>query len=243
MKYFILCLLVVLLFSNCKKDPKKNADCRLGQTSYYNNAVLTNFLKYEYDDLGRIKTIDDRDLNAIATYSYFPDSVVAISSKYRRVYFLKNGLADSSSLIWFNPPENFKQFYKYQYNAEGYLVCEREIFTQVYNGNTIADTSSTTYTISNGNLIKAVQSPSGDEISFEYSNELRPLNNHDLPNSFKFSFLGKPSKNLPNKTLMNGVLLYPMIYEYDNNGNISKFTAAYTSPGPTYSLEYTYACD
>ena len=243
MKYLISFLLIVLLFLNCKKNKDNNADCRLKQTSYYNGTALTNSLKYEYDDLGRIKTITDADLNATTTYNYFPDSVVAISSKYKQVYFLKNALADSSSLIWFNPPSNFKYFYKYYHNAEGYVVSEREIFSRVQNGNTIVDTLSSTYTISNGNLVKAVQSPSGDEISFEYSTELRPPNNQDLPNSFKFPFLGKPSKNLPNKTLMNGGLLYTMTYEHDINENISKFIAAYASPGPTYSIQYVYTCN
>jgi len=84
--------------------------------------------------------------------------------------------------------------------------------------------------------------PSGDEIIFEYRDDLRPTNNFDLPvGSSKFSFLGKPSKNLPSKALRNGGTVYTMTYEYDDKGNISKYIASYGSPGLVYSYGYSYS--
>ena len=241
MKYVLACLLIILLLANCKKNA---SDCRLSRTDLFNGTTVFKSFIYEYDDFGRIQKITEQNPSVATVYRYYTDSVVALSNRDKHVYFLKNGLADTSSLTTLNHPFLSKYFYTYQYNSEGHLVSDRQIITELVNGNTIVDTIWHVYTILNDNLVKAVEMPSGDEIIFEYRDDLRPTNNFDLPvGSSKFSFLGKPSKNLPSKALRNGGTVYTMTYEYDDKGNISKYIASYGSPGLVYSYGYSYSCD
>ena len=194
MKSFILTAVTILLFTNCKKDID-NSNCKLEQKSY---GALGNLYKYEYDAMNRISKITLIHYSGaifITVLTYYPDSVIAFSGFERQVYFLNNnGLADSSNLVSpIGSPTQIK--YKYTYNAEGQLIKQNEIFSHFSSGNTIFDTTIKTYTVANGNLVKATSTQSPDDITYEYFTDLRPSNNFELlTENDKFSFL--QSKNI-----------------------------------------------
>lgn len=246
MKPFVLTIFTILLLINCKKD-SDNANCKLEQKTSYSNGTVSSSFKYEYDDMNRIKKIAPTyGGSGMATnFTYYPDSIVALSNFQRQTYFLgTNGLADTSSLIVLGSAEQLKFYYTYTYNAEGYLVNEREIFSQLHNGNTILDTIVNTYTITNGNLVKINSTQTPDDLTFEYSAELRPANNIELmAETGRFPFLGKQSKNLVSKMYVNGMPSYDASYEKDKKGNIIKQTQRNSTSGQSSMVEYTYTCN
>ena len=246
MKSFILAISTSLFLISCKKNVDNNNNCKLAQKNDYSSGTISSSYLYEYDDMNRVKKITNtyNSTSIVTNFTYSPDSVVALSNN-RHTYFLNNnGLADSSALIVPGSPEQIKLYYKYTYNSAGYLVSERQIFSQVYNGNIILDTTIISYTIANGNLVKITDSQSTDETTFEYSNQLRPDNNFELtaqPN--KFSFLGTSSKNLLSKVLIGSSISAEVSYEKDKKGNIIKQTNRNSTNGQIAIIEYLYLCN
>ena len=245
MKPIILTAFTFLLLTNCKKDID-NSNCKLEQKSY---GPLGNSYKYEYDAMNRINTITFTHYSGvifITGFTYYPDSIVASSGLERQTYFLNNnGLADSSIKTFpLGIPEQLKFYYKYTYNSEGQLINEREIFSQFNNGNTILDTNVHTYTVTGGNLVRVTNTKSSDDITYEYSTELRPANNFELMRETdKFPFIGKSSKNLVRKIFFNGVLNDEVSYEKDKKGNITRQTQRNPTNGQTTIIEYLYSCN
>ena len=245
MKPFILSAFIILLFTNCKKDID-GSNCKLEMRSY---GALGNSYKYGYDAMNKISKITLTHYSGatmVTDFTYYPDSVVKSSAFERQVYFLNNnGLADSSSVM-FPPgsPEQIKFYYKYIYNAEGYLINEKQIFSQFHNGNTILDTTVTTYTVANGNLVRTQSTQHTEDLTYEYSTEPRPANNLELmAETDKFPFLGKPSKNLVTKFFINGVLESEVFYVRDKKGNIIKQSQRNPTNGTTTIVDFTYLCN
>ena len=223
--------------SACNKD--KKASCLLIQmkTSSGPNSYSIN---YEYDDQRRIKRSTDDQ--GITEYQYFKDSVVRIKPYSRTVYYLNSaGLADSSKERFTNSNPNQLAFdSRYTYNAEGYLIEHREIFSQFYSGSIHKDTSYRLLTISNGNIIKERYSNSLDELNYEYSSY--KLENY-LTSDGTYPFLGKSSKNLVSKsTIQNGTESITYTYKFDLHGNVTSVSKQWKTLGTTIK-NFTYSCN
>jgi hypothetical protein len=238
----------IFILVACKKD-NDNSNCKLSNATYYNASnTITSNQKYDYDATGRIIKITELNSNTVSSYSYYPDSVVMkVNNSIPTVYYLgSNGLADSAFTNYIGSPELLKSYYKYTYNSEGFLTEERHIFSQLFNGNILLDTSYTTFTIANGNIVKISGTQMSEDEVYEYSSELSPSNNPTLSPWFgsRVSFLGKASKNLLSKTKnQSGVVLSEISYQSDKRQNIIKTTSKTISNGETSSIVYTYSCN
>ena len=237
MKISIFVLGLMIFISACNKD--KKASCLLIQMT--TNAGPNGYLiTYEYDDQRRIKRSTDE--YGIAEYQYFKDSVVIVKPSSRTVYYLNSaGLADSSKLRFIGSnPNQLAHDSRYTYNAEGFLIEHREIFSQFYNGSTHKDTSYRLFTILNGNIIKERPFDSSDELNYEYSSY--KLENY-LTSEGTHPFLGKSSRNLVTKsTLQDGTINATYSYKFDFHGNVTSVSKQLKTGG-AYTSNFTYSCN
>ncbi len=240
MKFFYAFIFSCFLFSSCKKNNDAGV-CRVSLVRSFTNGTLYNTANYEYDD-GRIKKISNSNANSplSITFSYFSDSIVVSQNDMRTVYFLNNaGLATSAKTYFSVNPDGFQFDYVYTYNTEGYLIQEREIFSQIYYGNVVRDTNFTNYTVLNGNIIKETATNSTEE-QFEYSQTRMPENDVAL-NPFPShmgKFLGKSPINLISKSKNpNGNEADPYSYSFDPGGKVKILTVG------TSRNEFSYQCN
>jgi YD repeat-containing protein len=233
-KQFLI-LLAIFAYS-CEKD--KNQNCTIVKIVSTYNGNPTSILNYEYDDQGRIKRITDSQ-GSTTEFQYLKDSIVTLQPNTRSVYYLNNsGYADSSKVRYTVNPNQLALDNKYTYNSDGFLIEERTIFSQFYNGSILKDTSYNRFTIANGNIIKA-QYPNSPEILYEYSSQEAK---HYLVNLSQLPFLGKSSKNLILKTLYsNGATQSSFTYQFDGDGNVSRSTESF--PNASSIRDFTYSCD
>lgn len=242
----VLPFLLLLSFSGCKK--KNSGDCEFVQTDFYYNGTKQQFNTYSYDDKGRISQflIHQAPKNDTVTYRYYADSIVLDYGASYAVYFLRpDGLASGGYLNLKVNPDQLYSEYKFTYNAEGYLVEFRDIFSQLYLGSIIKDTTYYYYTISGGNVVKETGNRSG-ELNFEYNTQLNDTRIPDL-SSFPFRtgpFMGKRSRNLVSVIKDNtGARLSSFTYITDNSGKIiEKQIVPYIATN-TASEKYIYNCN
>src|SRR5688500_1313554 len=142
MRILLPAFILLLLLTACKKNEDQN-NCILNKVELSSNNTTQTYT-YEYDAQGRISKI------GIRNFEYITDSVVITECNIREAYLLDNkGLAISSRKTFLANPDGLQEDYLYTYNAEGYLVKERSIFSQVYNGDILRDTAFNYYTILN----------------------------------------------------------------------------------------------
>jgi len=237
---FIFCLLVLLTACN-----KKNtySICDLTQVEIISDGSPTTFINYQYDANGRIKRVITGP--GADVYEYFTDSVVVISaatgppSSGRMTYSINSAGLATTARLTFNPNPNSLQIdYLYNYDAAGYLISEREIFSQLYNGVIIRDTTFRNYTVANGDIIKKTETNSTD-IIYEYSADVMP-DNVPMLNPFpsrEGSFLGKHPVHL----VSNGEGNYS--YSFDRGKKVSEKKATYPGSNSTQRMLFHYACD
>jgi len=234
--FFIFCC---ALFS-CKKQGSR--DCKL--ISIQGQLPIAGITKtYEYDDNGRIvKTVTPSITEAV---KYYPDSITITDRYLLSTYYLNSsGLATSSKITYTIPiPGEIGWDNDYSYNADGYLIQARNIFSRMENGNLVKDTGFITFTIVNGNITEYWN---GNVLvnTYEYTTleakENMAFTTHPL---YQWPFLGKASKNLMSR--MTGLPQGPSTFDYvfDGEKNIierKEFRSG--SPGAAI-LYYTYQCD
>jgi len=245
MKYYPLLFLLIVL--SCKK--KDAANCRYTQSESYFNGVKQNSIAYSYDGQGRISRYItyQSPKNDTATYRYTGDSVVIDYGNIFSVYYLAaGGLATHSyTTLKTNNPNAIRDDQTYTYNANGYLVAQRFIFSQLYLGNIIRDTQYYYFDIAGGNVVKAYGSNMTD-ILYEYSGE--PMDSR-IPELNTFpsrigAFLGKAPVNLI--AVMKDAAGTPFVsYTYVRNkeGRITEkqVTQHFSTDKPREV--YNYTCD
>lgn len=238
--------ILVVAFSACKK--KRTETCQFNQTDFYYNGSRQSYSTYSFDDRGRISQyiMHQAPTNDTMTYRYTTDSVVVDYGGSYAVYFLRpDGLASHGYLnLKVNPNQLYNE-YTFTYDAEGYLVQSRDIFSQLYLGSILKDTAYYYYTISNGNLVKET-SNRADELNFEYNTQLNDPNIPDLSmHPFRLGpFMGKRSRNLVSAIKDNtGTRLSSFTYVIDNSGKILEKKIVPFIATNTASEKYNYNCD
>lgn len=245
MRILLPTLILSLLLIACKKNKDQN-NCILDKVELSsNNSTQTD--TYEYDTQGRISKIINT-FSGIRHFEYFTDSVVITTNNIREVYLLDSkGLAISSKTTFFPNPNSLQDDYLYSYNADGYLIEERHIFSQVYNGDVLRDTAFNYYTILNGNVVVNNYTKAAQPMYIEYSSDLLSQNNPAF-NPFKSglgTFLGKPPRNLMSKIkAQNGDITLDITYSIDSFGKVTAATRTYaTNPTTIEKNRFYYHCD
>jgi hypothetical protein len=245
MRILLPAFILFLLLTACKKNEEKN-NCTLSKIELSSNNVV-QMDTYEHDAQGRISKITSTS-SGFRHFEYFTDSVVIAGNNKREVYLLDNrGLAISSRTTFFPNPNGLQEDYLYTYNVEGYLIEERCIFSQVYNGDILRDTAFNYYTILNGNVIMSNYTKATHPVYIEYSSDLLFQNNPVL-NPFKSgmgSFLGKPLHNLiSNLKDQDGNAISNTTYSIDPTGKVTATTHSYaTNPVTTQKNKFYYDCN
>jgi YD repeat-containing protein len=226
---------ILALFANCNKD--KISDCRL--ISLQNSSTGTQ-VKYGYDGQGRIIKVSDGTL--ITTLDYFKDSVVLSDGT---TYFLNSAGLATSSKLKFKSPELLSLEGDYTYDNEGYLIKVQQVFSQLYNGNILRDTSILNFTIQNGNIVKQTNSQGNFETFYEYSSKEHRQNSAFTMNIFSpWPFLGKSSKNLVSTAKDGqGNVIYAAKYSFDSKGNLAKRIMTSPNNAVSGSIQYNYQCN
>ena len=240
---------VLLVFTACNKKNTYSI-CHMTQMEIFPNNSPSFIISYQYDAAGRIKKVISGTYTNI--YDYFADSVVIVmttstlpSASTRTTYFLNSaGIATSSKRI-FNPnPNSLQNDDVYGYDAAGYLINERSIFTQVYYGTTLRDTTFRTYTVLNGDIIKKTETNSIDML-YGYSSDAMPDNVQYL-NPFPSrdgSFLGRHVAHLITRADATATGDGGISYSFDQGKKVSEMRS--TGPGSTINqrVVFHYACD
>jgi len=212
------------------------------QVEIISDGAPTTSVNYQFDANGRIKRMMAKDWTDV--YDYFTDSVVimgstALSGTVRTTYFLNSaGLAVSAKRIFIPNPNSLQDDYLYTYDAAGYLISEREIFSQLYNGNILRDTTFRTYTVTNGDIIKKTETNATDQM-FEYSADVMP-DNVPMLNPFpsrEGSFLGRHPIHLVSKSDAN------YSYSFDRGKKVSERKSSYPGGNSNQRMLFHYACD
>jgi hypothetical protein len=249
MRNSLLGLCLILLFVACTKNSEKNNQQPVLIDVYWDGA-LQSIAHLEYDNLQRIKKItntsaatNNQQYEYISTYDYYSDSVVVVGPNTRTTYLLSNtGLANSAVKNFIENPHGLGFDYTYIYDANGYLIQKREIFSQVAGGNLVMDTSFFYYTIANGNVTKESGTQSTDR-NFEYSSTPTRGNIDAFTTLGAEPFLGKTSVNLVSTTKDNsGQVTSTYDYDFDFKGRIKSKTIHQTAPGDK-PMKYVYHYD
>ncbi len=245
MKKILWIPLLSLALAACVKD-KQEGECRLSHYRNYGNQGMPGAdLSLHYNSEGQI-TVMERPSGLQSQISYFTDSVVSIEGLNHTTYFLNAaGLADSSKTRYSEPnPNLLSHAAYYSYNSDGYLVFSRSIFSQLFNGSIIKDTTEHSYTVSSGNVTS--MKTGTHEIRFIYSDKIAK-NNPFLP-PFRavhtgLSIMGKNSLNLvAREETPSGEVLTSYDYQLHGNGNVTRLFQTY-SVGHRRFHEYVYDCD
>ena len=235
-------LFILIFLVGCHKN--KAFDCSIVSVQ---DVKSNNIINYQYDNNQRLtklssSTYPPQDINSII---YFADSVVAFDNTSTSTYYLNNAGLATTSQTNISGPNNLSFTDFYTYNNEGYLTNVIEIFSQLYNGNIIKDTTFFNFTIQNGNIVKEqiIKNGNVDEENYDFINvEAKANISYLLKPFYKYQFLGKPSKNLVSTVKdKNGNLSYSVSYQFDGLGNISQTTTG-NSTGTTI-LHYNYQCN
>jgi hypothetical protein len=243
MRILLFASCLCILFAGCNKKNTYSI-CDMTQVEIINEGSPTAFINYQYDAAGRVKKVfygagtDD--------YAYFPDSVVVTTTSSnippgygRMTYFLNSAGLATSAKRTFNPNPNGIQFDDvYTYDAAGYLIAERSIFSQLYNGNILRDTTYRTYTVMNGDIVKKTETNSTDVV-YEYSADAMPDNIPYLNNfpSREGSFLGKHPVHLMSKGEGSNS------YSFDRGKKVSQMNVTFQGTTTTTKVLFHYACD
>jgi hypothetical protein len=248
MKALLSFVLLLFIIVGCKKN-RNYGSCRMTQLQNFDNGIMVSAVTYEYDVQGRIKKINQAN-SYINTYDYFADSVVLIGTSQQRgssrtTYFLNSSGQAISAKTSLNPNPYGLQFDNlYTYNSDGYLIAEREIFSQVYNGNILRDTFYTNYTIVNGNVTKATRTNSPD-FTYQYTGNILPDNIPGL-NPFpsrEGSFKGKHPNNLVSNVISGGNT-DNYSYSFDRRGNVSELKVSSAGlPSTIRKTVFHYDCN
>jgi hypothetical protein len=234
MRRFFILVFISGLLTNCSKD--KASDCRLVSLQYSNSSSL---VKYGYDAQGRIIKVANG--TSIITLDYFKDSVVTSDGI---TYFLNSAGLAVSSKVKFNSPELLSLEGNYAYDNEGYLIKVQEVFSQLYNGNILRDTTLQSFTVQNGNIVKQTNSHGTTEY-FEYSSKEARQNSAFAMNVFSpWPFLGRSSKNLVS-TVKNGQgnVMYEAQYFFDSKGNLSNRILSSPDNSISGTMQFNYQCN
>ena len=233
-------LFILIFLVSCHKN--KDFNCSVVSVQDVKSNSITN---YQYDNNQRVTKVTSSTSPVISSIIYFADSVVESDNTSTSTYYLNNaGLATASQTNISGPNDlSFTDFYTY--NNEGYLTKVIQIFSQVYNGNIIKDTSFFNFTIQNGNIVKEqiIQNGNVDEENYDFINiEAKANISYLLKPFYNYEYLGKPSKNLVSTVNdKNGNLSYSVSYQFDFSGNII-LTNTTGSSGTTI-LHYNYQCN
>lgn len=253
MKKVLFCLpILVLALSACKKDDAVQASsCRVLQSQYSLNGVSYAASQYEFDGSGRLSTMvfSNQASTYNYQYTYYPDSVVLAQVNQRTVYYLNaQGLAASATMVTSGfPASGMRTDYTYTYNFQGYLVADRAILTQYVGGVPRYDTSSTSYTIENGNITR-MQSSDGNDYRYSYTG--LPLT-YNIPEFNPFlsnrgEFLGRKPANIVSEMNINSGL-YMESYSYtsgaDNRVTEKTVTRSNAPTSPPIKIAIAYQCN
>jgi len=241
MRISLLTLCFLVFNTGCNKKNTYSI-CDLTQLEIIQDGAPTTFINYQYDAAGKIKRVMTESWTDV--YDYFTDSVVVIGSMspsgfVRTTYFLNGaGVATSAKTILSPNPNGLQTDYLYNYDAAGYLISEREIFTQLYNGNILHDTTFRTYNVVNGDIVKKTET-NGTDFLFEYSTDVMP-DNVPMLNPFpsrEGSFLGKHPIHLVSKSDAN------YSYSFDRGKKVSEMKSSFPGANSTQRMLFHYACD
>jgi hypothetical protein len=239
LSYPVLALFVFAAVS-CKKSGSSN--CRLSFENHYDNGgVLVTATSYHYDDLGRVTRMTNGQF--VTNLVYYTDSIVRMEGGETTTYYLNSNKMAFLSRTSFSPNPLLLAFEdSYTYDAEGHLTQVREIFSQLYNGSILRDTSFINFTMQNGNIIKE-SGTAMEDLNYEYANLQAPEHIAIIQKGlFTWSFLGKPSRNLVSRITNNsGQVLTEYQYQFDSFGNIQK--TSFTGSNGSGSIQYGYNCD
>ena len=235
----------IVLFA-CKKNDENK--CVLSYVSVTENNAPAGKITYEFDDQGRvIKSTTEPILHR--EIKYYHDSIVFTTDHSgKTVYYLNaSGQATSSTDFFSDPnPMGLQLHTTYEYNSEGYLIHQRDIFSQLYNGNRIYDTSYTDNTITNGNITKITATNQQQQVvtNIEYTNFKTPLGVPYIYESAGLGgwFTGRASVDLPSKVKdSNGTVLTTYEYSFAND----RITTMTTTPafGNVKKADFVYHCD
>lgn len=239
-------LTVLLFLFSCKKD--KNTDCRFIQTDSFLNGIRQTATNYFFDDKGRVtmRIIHQATGKDTAAYRYTADSVVIDYGNIYSVYYLNSsGLATHSYTSMDYNPNSIRDDQSYTYDANGYLVSQRVIFSQLYLGTIVKDTQYYYFEIAGGNVVRTYGSNVLDQY-YQYNNEpsdSRIPDMHYFP-SVIGPFLGKSPVNLvAGVGNAPGSASITYTYKKDKDGRLAE--KEFTVAGSTDRRKdtYIYDCD
>jgi len=236
--HIMLTIILVLIFSGCKKNDKNEQSFTPPPNSYIKeisvydtNGVLRMIQKLEYDSLHRLYKLTRLELGTnpdsilfTFTLDYsairvFMKQTISTSTTYSTTtYFLNSSaLADSSIIINFATPiDSTFQRYAYTYNAANQLLT-----MGVKNADTITGTLIYHYSNRNVDYSNAVPSPQNSKILYFYSLEhFNTIGNENAG----IGFLGESCLNPLIKAKFDGMTVdwANYSYEYDQLNRISK---------------------
>lgn len=245
MKYLSGAVFIGLLMVACNKDeeaPAHNIECRLStldldsfkiQMTYNEDGSIAKSSLF-YKGVAREYTTYTYAAGKITEQSFSANNEPTASS----VYTLgSNGYAAQCVVI--NDSRKDSSFYTY--DANGYLTGIRTVSYDENNGAYVyRATEQTTYTIANGNKVKAVRNSTTDVEGYAYetvneyytdkpgysglNNELDFLGKHDVSLLKKSTFKNGVSESATNYT-----------YEFNSDGKPTKVTqSSVTSQGTTF---------
>lgn len=284
MKKLLLMLSVigVITISSCSKDmggsaPEELKGCTLTSSTYsltHNDSVRSQKTNYTYNKYYKISGVIDYEGNSIMsnTYTYDKNRISSYSQynnapDYESHFEQHYQLDDKGRIVSISDPGNRPTIY-YSYNAEGFLATIRnDYFHYVYN---LMATNTQTFSYTNGNLTKIVNEDSIGQYKILTGVSNIFYTTDRLKNDIIFSklysnlfsgstgnltaFLGKRSKNLPSKIVVQHSMQVPdktttIQYNYQRDAKeniigIKVLTSSIPFKEPYYSNEeYKFAYD
>jgi YD repeat-containing protein len=210
------------LFSSCSKSSSGNngggggggttvSDLVASFTNNNSSTGVNTVYTFNYDAQNRLIEEQISDGTPTATYSYGNDTVTKTQGTTTTVYALNNAGVVASD----------NQGNTYTFDANGFMTNE-----------TNPNGSSTTNTVSSGNIVSTVVVSGGTTTNYTFTFTSKP-------NTLKFgnAFLGAPDADLIQSEGINGVS-YPFTYTYDSYGRVQ--TEKIVSGSTTLLRTYTY---
>lgn len=200
LKSLMIVAIAVTSIASCKKDdtvePITESTCKISQVDYFYNGTQDGFIKFSYDNAGKITSYTDGTESV--PYTYTADKI-SVNPKYDAyTVTLTNGRVTKQEYAAGTSIVN------YSYNADGYLTQ-----TQWYQNGILMGTEVLKYT--NNNLTSVVDTRANGVVittTFEFSTETAANNsllvdplgdvvNYDFPTN---GYYGKLSNNLMTKS-------------------------------------------